>query len=197
VLRTRPPRSTPERARARLACIRHAASVDPEPGSNSPPMAPKSRSLRRAGRSKELFAPQRRSPKAPRTPAGILRLRVMATRCSGLLAVCERLQQTRPPVPQVDPPTIRSLRLRHPTSMTPEAHSLPPIPPPAPACQRATPLALTATGTADAATAASPAPTGRPFHVRGSLLTGARKAYPAPVTLSRVTSGCLWSSPVP
>ena len=38
VLRTRPPRSTPERVRARLACIRHAASVDPEPGSNSPPM---------------------------------------------------------------------------------------------------------------------------------------------------------------
>ncbi len=41
MLRTRPPRSTPERARARLACIRHAASVDPEPGSNSPPMTPK------------------------------------------------------------------------------------------------------------------------------------------------------------
>ena len=41
MLRTRPPRSTPEEARARLACIRHAASVDPEPGSNSPPMPPK------------------------------------------------------------------------------------------------------------------------------------------------------------
>jgi hypothetical protein len=27
----------PSRGRARLACIRHAASVDPEPGSNSPP----------------------------------------------------------------------------------------------------------------------------------------------------------------
>ncbi len=41
MLRTRPPRSTPERVRARLACIRHAASVDPEPGSNSPPLAHK------------------------------------------------------------------------------------------------------------------------------------------------------------
>ena len=32
--------SRPKRARVRLACIRHAASVDPEPGSNSPPAAP-------------------------------------------------------------------------------------------------------------------------------------------------------------
>jgi hypothetical protein len=38
VLRTRPPRKSPERLPARLACIRHAASVDPEPGSNSPPL---------------------------------------------------------------------------------------------------------------------------------------------------------------
>ena len=37
MLRIRPPRSTPEEVRVRLACIRHAASVDPEPGSNSPP----------------------------------------------------------------------------------------------------------------------------------------------------------------
>ncbi len=41
VLRTRPPREPPERDPVRLACIRHAASVDPEPGSNSPPMPPK------------------------------------------------------------------------------------------------------------------------------------------------------------
>jgi hypothetical protein len=34
---TRPPRRGPEGLRVRLACIRHAASVDPEPGSNSPP----------------------------------------------------------------------------------------------------------------------------------------------------------------
>jgi hypothetical protein len=34
---TRPPRGPPEGGPVRLACIRHAASVDPEPGSNSPP----------------------------------------------------------------------------------------------------------------------------------------------------------------
>ena len=33
----RPPRECPERHPVRLACIRRAASVDPEPGSNSPP----------------------------------------------------------------------------------------------------------------------------------------------------------------
>ncbi len=38
MLRTRPPRVPPESGPARLACIRHAASVDPEPGSNSPPI---------------------------------------------------------------------------------------------------------------------------------------------------------------
>ena len=37
VLLTRPPLTLPRRSRsARLACIRHAASVRPEPGSNSP-----------------------------------------------------------------------------------------------------------------------------------------------------------------
>lgn len=35
---TRPPRKRPEGHPVRLACIRHAASVDPEPGSNSPPV---------------------------------------------------------------------------------------------------------------------------------------------------------------
>ena len=40
VFLTRPPRSAPEGAPVRLACIRHAASVDPEPGSNSPPSSP-------------------------------------------------------------------------------------------------------------------------------------------------------------
>lgn len=35
---TRPPRKVPEGTPVRLACIRHAASVDPEPGSNSPPL---------------------------------------------------------------------------------------------------------------------------------------------------------------
>ncbi len=40
VFLTRPPRSTPEGAPVRLACIRHAASVVPEPGSNSPSRSP-------------------------------------------------------------------------------------------------------------------------------------------------------------
>jgi hypothetical protein len=42
VFLTRPPRSTPERVPVRLACIRHAASVVPEPGSNSPSRLPTS-----------------------------------------------------------------------------------------------------------------------------------------------------------
>lgn len=37
VFLTRPPRKSTEVNPVRLACIRHAASVDPEPGSNSPP----------------------------------------------------------------------------------------------------------------------------------------------------------------
>ena len=39
VFLTRPPRKTSEEVPVRLACIRHAASVDPEPGSNSPPIS--------------------------------------------------------------------------------------------------------------------------------------------------------------
>ena len=38
VRRSVPPRVTPERPIARLACVKHAASVRPEPGSNSPSM---------------------------------------------------------------------------------------------------------------------------------------------------------------
>jgi hypothetical protein len=38
VFLTRPPRKPSEEDPVRLACIRHAASVDPEPGSNSPPL---------------------------------------------------------------------------------------------------------------------------------------------------------------
>ena len=38
VFLTRPPRDRTEARPVRLACIRHAASVDPEPGSNSPPV---------------------------------------------------------------------------------------------------------------------------------------------------------------
>ena len=44
---TRPPRDPPEDEPVRLACIRHAASVDPEPGSNSPPKNQPRRPARR------------------------------------------------------------------------------------------------------------------------------------------------------
>ena len=47
VFLTRPPREPPERSPVRLACIRHAASVDPEPGSNSPPKYQPRRPTRR------------------------------------------------------------------------------------------------------------------------------------------------------
>ena len=40
-LLARPPRERAEARPVRLACIRRAASVDPEPGSNSPPRSPK------------------------------------------------------------------------------------------------------------------------------------------------------------
>ena len=56
VFLTRPPRESTEVNPVRLACIRHAASVDPEPGSNSPPMRiPRSRPRRRLG---SLAGPQ-------------------------------------------------------------------------------------------------------------------------------------------
>jgi hypothetical protein len=47
VFLTRPPRDSPEGEPVRLACIRHAASVDPEPGSNSPPKYQPRRPARR------------------------------------------------------------------------------------------------------------------------------------------------------
>jgi len=142
-------------------------------------MAPKSRSLRRAGPRKDPGPPKGSSVACDGHAAH-----------SGLLAVCEpnsRPALLFPAAPAHSPLAPSSAPDGDVArSLLASAH-----PSPAPACQRASPPALTATGTADAATAASPAPTGRPFHVRGSLLTGARKAYPAPVTLSRVTSGSL------
>jgi hypothetical protein len=91
VLRTRPPRSTPEGARARLACIRHAASVDPEPGSNSPPKTPKrpltpkrQDSLRESVDSEES-RPVRQRSLAP-VPGAACDGHALR---SGLLAVCE------------------------------------------------------------------------------------------------------------
>ena len=62
---TRPPRTPPEGDPVRLACIRHAASVNPEPGSNSPPNC--RRSFRKSDRS--LFHVVRASSTMrPRSP---------------------------------------------------------------------------------------------------------------------------------
>jgi len=58
----------------------------------------------------------------------------------------------------------------------------------APACQRARPARRDSLGTADATSAASPAPSGHPFRARGSLLSGARKAYRTSVPVSRDTN---------
>src|SRR5690606_22858901 len=55
VLLTRPPRSAAEAAPVRLACIRHAASVVPEPGSNSPSSRPLSGQLLLPGSSNPIL----------------------------------------------------------------------------------------------------------------------------------------------
>ncbi len=75
MLRTRPPRGCPERHPVRLACIRHAASVDPEPGSNSPPMSP---------------GPE--EPRPPKRPCCVL----MATHIAQLLLLLCLFEQIRP-----------------------------------------------------------------------------------------------------
>ena len=125
MLRTRPPRSTPERVRARLACIRHAASVDPEPGSNSPPMIPKDRDAEASW-----------TPKGP-GPRKVPDPERSASACdghalTGLLAVCESERQPQHSCHQEPESTLRSLRLRHPTRCHRQA-----LPPPAirPRCQ--------------------------------------------------------------
>ena len=115
MLRTRPPRSTPEEARARLACIRHAASVDPEPGSNSPPMIPKDQ-LTLASRDAEASGPRRvLDPEGPCDPEGSLAACDGHALCWLAIAVCESERQPSTPVTRSPEPTLRSLRLRHPT----------------------------------------------------------------------------------
>ena len=81
MLRTRPPRSSPERDRARLACIRHAASVDPEPGSNSPPMT-----LARQDSEESVIPEDRAGGQTNRNPSRHPQCVLMATRC--VLACC-------------------------------------------------------------------------------------------------------------
>jgi hypothetical protein len=159
VLRTRPPRSTPERVRARLACIRHAASVDPEPGSNSPPKTlpcpktpPGPLTLARldacasglsAESSDSVESHRLRSRTFPlaQKPA----LRVMATRCIWLTCCCWASRSN--PGPRASPKAHTSHQ--HPPLAPSSAHDtrthsplfsrmLSP-PSAAPACQRAAP----------------------------------------------------------
>lgn len=101
---TRPPRERTEVHPVRLACIRHAASVDPEPGSNSPPNAASS------CRSAHVSAPTsdascccvcdaRRSARPRRPRPSRTRLAVAATRSVALL----RLPHPTAPSPPVHP----------------------------------------------------------------------------------------------
>jgi hypothetical protein len=119
---------------------------------------------------------------------GVLVLRVMATRHYWLaVAVCESKVVSQPP--QVSPrryPTLRSLRLRHPTRCLAGSVAAPPIRPLRQLVNVPGPARRDSLGTADAAPAASPAPSGHPFHARGSLLSGARKAYRTSDPMSRV-----------
>ena len=124
MLRTRPPRSTPEEARARLACIRHAASVDPEPGSNSPPMTPKCQSTpkRHDAEASGLVAEPHDSEESAPVSSAIPRRRAGAA-CDGhalhwLTCCCWASRIDPGPRRPESPPrtsTIRSLRLRHTT----------------------------------------------------------------------------------
>ena len=112
VFLTRPPREIPEGTPVRLACIRHAASVDPEPGSNSPPSVstrhPHRRLSRRgAGLSSCLVL----SP-LPRHPAGCRPCgRARPVRACHASAWFSGLRHGRLPV--------SLLRLPHPTSARP------------------------------------------------------------------------------
>ena len=69
VLLTRPPRSTPEGVPVRLACIRHAASVVPEPGSNSPSWLPDPRRRGSAAPSRGALTRVRLPSPASRAPS--------------------------------------------------------------------------------------------------------------------------------
>jgi hypothetical protein len=125
-------------------------------------------------------------------PAGVLVLRVMATRYELAVAVCESdaawpqtLSRKRSPGPTTAPLAPSSA----PDEMAaPEASSRHPQPirPLRQLVNVRRPARPDTRSTADAASAASPAPSGRPFHARGSLLSGARKAYRTSLPLSRV-----------
>jgi len=106
------------------------------------------------------------------------------------IAVCESQTVASPPGSpgrRADHPLAPSSA---PDAMAPPgSHAdCPPHPSAAPACQRARPARRDSLGTADATSAASPAPSGHPFRARGSLLSGARKAYRTSVPVSRDTN---------
>ena len=190
MLRTRPPRSTPERVRARLACIRHAASVDPEPGSNSPPMlqSPEAASV-------DAEARHRRADRH-RVAASCLRVDGHARVLAGLLLWASRMRSWPQPGSRKSPhraSTLRSLRLRHTTRCpaAPVPQRPAPHPSAAPACQRAAPRAVT--------TSARPMrhlPL-HPLHPAARSTLGGRsspepaKPTVAPATLSRVGHGAI------
>jgi hypothetical protein len=109
VFLTRPPRETAEAAPVRLACIRHAASVDPEPGSNSPPCLPAGAITGPPGLCVSWLLT--RTPPAP--PKG-------PTRCPGTS------RDRRGQAPRT---TTRSVLLRLPHTTTPPANPTTPPPP--------------------------------------------------------------------
>jgi hypothetical protein len=118
-----PTRSSPvrhatlRRARVRLACIRHAASVDPEPGSNSPPkcllhrVAPDRRSAQVGPDDLGLCCGP--APRSPRVPSlGLLRLRLCVT--TGIASASSPPCASPPRTPKESAPFQRSLRLPRP-----------------------------------------------------------------------------------
>ena len=152
VFLTRPPRKPSEDDPVRLACIRHAASVDPEPGSNSPPiLLPRctppvrcretpirpdkatgmlSRLYRRSGLN---HAPCRASRPGPgpirRSPPSAPRRHHTARAQPVAPTIHWSRAATRPPRPQKDdarlPPASALLRLPHTTTKeAPCAHLL-------------------------------------------------------------------------
>ena len=208
MLRTRPPRSTLERVRARLACIRHAASVDPEPGSNSPPKG------RQSVIDAEASGLVRRvhcdSVESHPLRADRLRSLAAGAACDGhaphwLLCCCwtSRIDpgpagpypQARTPVPA---PSARSVfGTRRPG---PRSHPLPRwLRPGRPLRQlvKVLPRAARQPRYGCCGTAASPAPSGRPFHFGGRSSPEPAKLTPPPASLSRLGFGGYCVLPFP
>jgi hypothetical protein len=185
VLRTRPPRSTPERVRARLACIRHAASVDPEPGSNSPPRTPKGPLT--LARRDSLPSPSD-SVESPQSEENVPAPSRPALACDGhallwLTCCCWASRSDPGPGPQARSSLLRSLRLRH-TTPGPEAPSVE-KPSPAVRCASLSTCCPARRGNLGTAAAASPL---HPFHPAARSTIGGRSSpEPAKLTLPPAT----------